>query len=419
MQQTRFIVFFLFLSIHSLFAQSPGDLISYEQVKVRSVAEVSDLAVSRGYGLLMQSDTLAAMVNDLLQYPVAYYKVVYSTLDDGEPVHASGLVMIPQGLLASLPLASYQHGTIMPALKNTAPSNYENFKGTRRLKSNMEVNFTGSIMASHGYVVTMPDYLGYGVSADRKIDYTYTPSLATVSRDLLRAARSLCVQENVTLSGEVFLTGWSEGAGATMALHRMLESEHADEFAVVAQSSLAGYYNSSWMISNFGRKERPDFFSPLYLWSAWVLNEHSDALNYSAGEVFRHTYKQLPDQLVSWWMFALRRKTPENLLCEDLYTQLNAGEAQEWYEAAKVNNHYDWKAEAPVYLHHGESDPVLPFFHSQIAQTAMLMQGSEVVLYSDPEGDHWSMVDSYLFRTLADFDALRRTAGSVPVAATD
>ncbi len=57
------------------------------------------------------------------EYPVNLYRVTYPTLvpELGTPTMASGLVAIPDNELDSMPLISYQHGTVM--LKTACPSN--------------------------------------------------------------------------------------------------------------------------------------------------------------------------------------------------------------------------------------------------------------------------------------------------------
>ena len=69
----------------------------------------------------------------------------------------------------------------------------------------------------------MPDYLGLGSSPSYQ-GYGHARSEATCVVDALRAGRSLCASNNVTLNGQLFLTGYSEGGQVTMAAHRELEA---------------------------------------------------------------------------------------------------------------------------------------------------------------------------------------------------
>ena len=138
----------------------------------------------------------------IAQYGIQVYKLTYQTTgEDGKPVTASGALLIPV-LSQPLPLISYQHGTIRKEDERLVPSNY-NAAG--------EVWSILSLMASNGYVVTAPDYIGYGASKDLPHPYEHAPTLASSSLDMMRAAKEFCAKENIKLNSKNFLLGYSEG----------------------------------------------------------------------------------------------------------------------------------------------------------------------------------------------------------------
>jgi dienelactone hydrolase len=163
------------------------------------------------------------------RFPVKVYKITYRTVDAaGTEVQASGAAVVPV-MNHPAALLSHQHGTITS--ESGAPSNYGN---------SSEVWSAGTVLASSGYVVSAPDYLGYGAAKNISHPYEHRATLASASRDMLRAVRELCVTEKVALNGQLFLTGYSEGGYATMSLHKLLEEEHADEFTVTASAPAPG-----------------------------------------------------------------------------------------------------------------------------------------------------------------------------------
>ena len=384
-----------------------GTLIEYERITRKAVPALLAQASPRAYAELTQQPQLSTVMGEQLQYPVTYYRVVYQTEDQGQPLKASGLVIIPEGKGAT-PLLGYLHGTILPSLKATAPSRYGALEMDLPLLGNFEVNMIGSVMASHGYVVAMPDYPGYGASEGHPIRYTYTPTLARVSRDMLRATRQLCRALGAALTEELYLTGYSEGGGAAMALHQLLEADPDQEFTVTAQSSMSGFYHYSRMCAEFAHSEAVQPAAPIYLWSAWVLNENHPGLQRPQASLFRHFYRETPEHfmLKAPWL-SLRRKTSANLLNRDFHRALREQSDSTWLMAAQINDHYDWQARAPIFLHHGEQDHILPIFHSQDAYTHMQARGSAVTLYAYPAADHFSLIDEYVRQTLEDFDAIR------------
>src|SRR5690606_5039027 len=61
----------------------------------------------------------------------------------------------------------------------------------------------------------------------------------------IRAARNAAEELGVPLTGEVMLSGYSQGGHASMAAHRAIERDFAGEIGVVAGAHLAGPYNMS------------------------------------------------------------------------------------------------------------------------------------------------------------------------------
>jgi len=111
-------------------------------------------------------------------YSVDNYKVVYKTKDTkGNLINVSGLMALPQKIMAaSSPRLSIQHGTIF--LDQQAPS------------FNHQAGSNSVIAASLGFIVTAPDYIGYGESAGQTHPHSHKDTLACAGIDLLRASKS-------------------------------------------------------------------------------------------------------------------------------------------------------------------------------------------------------------------------------------
>jgi acetyl esterase/lipase len=71
--------------------------------------------------------------------------------------------------------------------------------------------------------------------------------------------------------------------------------------------------------------------------------------------------------------------------------------------AFEDSDRHDWRPLAPVLLHHGTHDDIVPFFHAQMAYQAMRARGGDVTLYAYLGKDHYQPVNAYVVRTLADF----------------
>lgn len=167
------------------------------------------------------------------QCGVDVYGVVHTTSDrDGRAVPASGLVAVPTGLEGPRPIISFEHGTATQRL--SAPSTF-----------NYQAQTPVFAFATGGYVVSCTDYLGLG-SSPVMHTYLVADANASVALDMLRAARELCAQLAVPLDGRLYVTGYSEGGHAAMAVARAAQAAAdagAPDLAVTAAAPLAGAYN--------------------------------------------------------------------------------------------------------------------------------------------------------------------------------
>lgn len=161
-------------------------------------------------------------------YGVAVYKLTYHTIDVfGNPTTASGAVYVPQSGSDSLPIISYQHGTIM---------------NRDQVPSSRAEDPPGLFFSGYGYVVAMPDFLGLGDNPGLH-PYLHWESEATASIDMLRAAREFLTDSLQIRDNQLFLAGYSQGGHATMALHKYIhDNQLQDEFIVEGSAPMSGPY---------------------------------------------------------------------------------------------------------------------------------------------------------------------------------
>ncbi len=69
---------------------------------------------------------------------------------------------------------------------------------------------------------------------------------------------------------------------------------------------------------------------------------------------------------------------------------------------------------APVFLHHGTHDDIVPFFCAQMAYEAMRKKGAAVTFYPYLRQDHYQPVNTYVIRSLADFARTSIAHGETP-----
>ncbi|RYU80124.1 alpha/beta hydrolase family protein [Hymenobacter persicinus] len=340
------------------------------------------------------ASSLAARVSDipiagaLVKYPIRVYRLTYTTRNtDGQRITASGALLVPV-TTQPLPLLSYQHGTIRPDEESRAPSYYS---------SGSEVWSAVSVLASTGYIVSAPDYIGYGASKSLPHPYEHAASLASASLDMLRAAREFAAQQKLTLNQKNFLLGYSEGGFATLALHKLMEEKAAAEFSVTASAPGAGAYHKSAFADYILSSTQPLSFLSTYV---WVLDTYNRV--YGINRPFSY-YFNAPwaAQLQADPFGAVPSQASE--LFTPGFRQAVLGKTDQSLQASfRDNDIYDWQPKAPLALFHGTADDYVPFFNSQDAYNAMKARGAtRVELRPIPGGNHFTSAPSYTLQAYA------------------
>ncbi|RTQ53690.1 alpha/beta fold hydrolase [Hymenobacter gummosus] len=326
----------------------------------------------------------------LIRYPIRVYKLTYSTKNtDGQTVTASGALIVPTVPAGqALPLLSYQHGTISPTDERKAPSYYS---------SGSEIYSAVSVLASTGYVVSAPDYIGYGAAKALPHPYEHAASLASTSLDMLRAAKEFCQQEQKALNAKTFLLGYSEGGYATLALHRLIETDVSSGFTVTASAPGAGAYHKSAFASYIMNSTQPLNFLSSYV---WVLDTYNRVygLNRPASYYYNEPYAT---QLTANPLSPVPTSAAA-LFTPALRTAVLSGTDSQLTKTFRANDIYDWKPVAPLALFHGTADDYVPFFNSQDAYDAMRARGaSQVQLRPIQGGNHFTSATQYTLEAYA------------------
>jgi hypothetical protein len=147
------------------------------------------------------------------RHAVRLYRIGYPSVvpeRGNRPVTLTGLLAVPETDRTTLPLVSYQHGTVYG--KQEVPSFPEHSPETQL----MVAQFAGQ-----GYALAGADYVGMGESAEPQ-GYMVKASHQQATADLVPAARAVLAADGLADSG-LFLAGWSQGGYVTMALLERLE----------------------------------------------------------------------------------------------------------------------------------------------------------------------------------------------------
>ncbi|MFM1992137.1 MAG: hypothetical protein RJA99_5094 [Pseudomonadota bacterium] len=206
-------------------APQPAWLTETMVVAVLTKAEVDAATASRGWAALAGPARCDVTLHAIL-HPTAGPK--------GEATDASGAVLVPggAGCPGPYPLLSYSRGTDLDRSRTMAKLD------------DRETQEITAFFAARGYVVVASDYLGYGRSSFPYHPYLHAESAARTGIDALRAARTLLARLGVAESDRVFLTGYSQGGHAALAIERAIERDAPVGVpAPVATGAMSGPYD--------------------------------------------------------------------------------------------------------------------------------------------------------------------------------
>ncbi len=364
-------------------------------VSATQIGQFTTVQLSTRYTSLFGSFA-SLITGQYLKNAITVYKVVYKTKNtDGTEVQASGALIVPT-VTGALPMLSLQHGTIRT--DEDAPSN--NGAGS-------DTYSFGSLFGSYGYIVALPDYIGYGVSKSLPHTYEHRNGLATASLDMLRASREFLAQNKVNWDKRLYISGYSEGGYATMSLHKKMQEDAVGEFNLRASSIGAGAYDkTSFMkfVVNTAATTRPDYNS-LYIWTL-LTYDRIYGLNRPMLYYFKEPY--------ATQIQAQRENASVNVSLNQIFTDgfkqaVNSGSDALFVKAVADNDVFDWKPAIPVQLYHGRADQLVPIFNTQNAEAAMKKRGATVTATYVDGANHTdvSVISQYALGTVGFFQSVQ------------
>jgi len=306
-----------------------------------------------------------------VRHGLDWWRIEYWTIDPfGEPTPASGTVIVPDGLTGPAPVISDQHGT---QTLRMPPSDDPMAQ---------EVFAAGLLFGTRGAIVVGADYLGFG-SSELVHPYYHAASEGSAATDMLVAARSAAADMGVQWSGQLFLTGYSQGAHVTMAMHRELEARPELGFEVTASVAMAGAYDLV-DISVPLSLATPSASTPLYLAYAMYGLHSAGAITSELDQIFAEGWQEQVPRLfdgtvAAEQIAAVLPTDPQALFTQDVLDQLTSGQGP-IADVLRANSVMDWTPRAPIRIIHGTDDRDVPVENARAIVERMTSRGADVEL---------------------------------------
>jgi len=337
-------------------------------------------------------------------YDLKIFRIDYLTPDEtGALINASGALVVPQNLPAPAPLLSSQHGTttLRFDVASTAPAAGQPYGHLEALA-----------FGTAGYITVLPDYIGFGDSGNRFHPYLHAKTLANSVINLLKAAKTYCSNNNIALSGKLFLAGYSEGGYATMAATKEIQENHV-ELAITASAPMAGPYDlSNSLLDVLNGTTYP---SPGFVAFAFWAYDRIYALNI-LNQVFEPVFAAKLDalfdgthDLTTGINPALSTEIAVLFQSRFLTDFKGSGEVALKSRIAE-NNLYNWTPSVSMRLIHCKGDDIVAFKNSQTAFNNFSTNGAKrfVQLVAPiPDGTHTACAGPAILAAKTWFDTLK------------
>jgi pimeloyl-ACP methyl ester carboxylesterase len=312
----------------------------------------------------------ASGIKDNAAYSVQVFSIKYKTHYKGEEIIASGLACIPLSD-GKFPVISFQNGT------NT-------FHGNAPTANPLNYNYLLlEAMVSNGYILLIPDYIGFGASSDQVHPYYQKETTVSTVIDMMHACSELVQDKKVLakMADRNYLMGYSQGGWATLSVLEELENGDHPDIKVSAASCGAGAYDLMAM-SNYVLA-LDTFPGPVYLpyfvYSEQVFGALNDQLDKYFNELYAgripglfdgsHTNTEVDNNL---------NDTISRLLTANMIQNFATGnDFQDLRNVLTENSVSAWPVEARLLFYHGTADINVPPVQSQMIYDKFIAAGAD------------------------------------------
>ena len=343
----------------------------------------------------------------LLENGIELYKITYTTLDVfGKPDTASGLIILPSNGKKSFFPVIYQHGTVDD--RNDVPSN---------VKGGWEA---GAVFAGLGYFTMLPDYLGLGTSRGYH-PYVHAASQSWAATDMLKAAVTFAANAGITLNEKLFITGYSQGGHASMALHRDLEKNPMPGFKVAGAAHLSGPYSISTSMLDILLSDK-EYGTSGYVPHTLLAYNPIYKLYTNLNQVIKPAYLDIVlrrqkeeiglNQMNTLLTAALKKDygkaIPSYIFQDSVVNNIKNNLNHPVRLALKANDTYDWVSKAPTRILYCKADEQVVYTNAIFADSVMRARGAQNIFIKDLNSSfsHGQCVEPALLNSVLFFKSL-------------
>ncbi len=292
---------------------------------------------------------------------VDMYEVTYKGLWlDSTFIIAKGVLYVPKTETPSAEMV-YDHGTRIGLNQSYGIQDLE--------------QVVCMMHAVDNYIAIFPFYYGFaGGEKEHVYQDSWTEAMATIY--MIKACREIYPQIGRSTSGQLFLTGYSQGGHASMATHKMLESGAFDEIKLTASSPMSGAYD---MTGEQAKTMFRKYTQPHYL--PYLILSYQYAYNLWQGDVydvFKEPYKTKMREVFAQPrtkdfgdVNAMLPKIPGEMIVDSVVERFTSDPTFPFTCKLKENCLTNWVPKAPMQLCACYGDDEVMYQNTEVAYAAM------------------------------------------------
>ena len=329
-------------------------------------------------------------------YDITYY----TTYGEGSQVVASGLYFMPIAPKKPAPLLIYNHGTTI--------------RPQRKLGYNGEDQIC-LMFSTDGYAVCEPDYVGLG-HGERRHLYIHADSEANAGIDMMKAVVELDSLMGLKRDPMIFVSGYSQGGHAAMAVTRKLQEEYTDEYKVTAASPMSGPYDLDGVQAEvmFHEYTQPHYLPYLLLGYNEVYKIFQENTFYD--DVFTEPYNDIVKGVFNGKHSVgnindTLPKVPKDMLSDSLVNEFQNNPDFEFKKLLVENSMDNWVPLSPMQICYCSGDEEVVYTNALVAHAAMKEAGAKNVKLRKAGGKkytHRKCADWAVVYTKFYFDSFRK-----------
>lgn len=381
-----------------------AQLVSYDLQESFTASQLDSFLTTTGFNLPVSP-----------QYAIDVYHVIYKTpyrhIDS--LVNVSGIIVFPKNALCPSALGCYAHGTF--TRRDQVPS----YNGPERP--------IGFFFAGIGGVVTaMPDELGLGDCDSSVIIHPYISAFHSgyASVNIMRAARQLADTLGVALSGEVALTGYSEGGYITMATNKLIQENFSSEFNIIASAPMSGPYDLNKTMVDVMLSPAPfpaPSYLPYVLLGYYSIYPQLQQTYPSISDIFKSPYDTVLPPLYYSKNFSTGdidqfcSSSPISMIKDSVVAAFASDSLHPFRQLLAQNDLLGWAPQNPVKIHYCTGDQQVNYLNGVRADSAWVANGApNVIAENFGNLDHGPCVEPALTSAALYILGKISTCSSVP-----